>query len=121
TDLKKPLTEDSFASRGQVTVTQPAEVRANLGGSVSISCRTSQNVHYSSTFAWFQQKDGQSPKRLIYGSSSRDPWTPSHFTGSGSHTDFTLTFSGVLAEDSAVYYCQIAQKPPSVRQTRNSS
>ncbi|KAI3358936.1 hypothetical protein L3Q82_015320, partial [Scortum barcoo] len=33
-------------SRGQITVTQPGAVRSALGGSVSISCRTSQNVYY---------------------------------------------------------------------------
>uniref|UniRef100_A0A3Q2CFP3 Ig-like domain-containing protein n=1 Tax=Cyprinodon variegatus TaxID=28743 RepID=A0A3Q2CFP3_CYPVA len=93
----------------QVTVTQPAAVRADLGGSVTISCRTSPNVRVWSSYhllAWYQQKDGQSPKRLIYYASSRDSWTPSRFTGSGSNSDFTLTISGVQAEDAAVYYCQ---------------
>ncbi|MEQ2186609.1 hypothetical protein GOODEAATRI_030387 [Goodea atripinnis] len=96
-------------SRGQATVTQPAAVRADLGGSVTISCRTSQNVHVHSSnpcLAWFQQKDGQSPQRLIYYASTRESGAPSRFTGSGSNSDFTLTISGVQAEDAAVYYCQ---------------
>ncbi|MEQ2160408.1 hypothetical protein GOODEAATRI_033418 [Goodea atripinnis] len=95
--------------RGQVTVTQPAAVRADLGGSVTISCRTSQNVRvYNSNhcLAWYQQKDGQTPKLLIYAASSRASGTPTHFTGSGSNSDFTLTIRGVQAEDAAVYYCQ---------------
>uniref|UniRef100_A0A3Q2E5C4 Ig-like domain-containing protein n=1 Tax=Cyprinodon variegatus TaxID=28743 RepID=A0A3Q2E5C4_CYPVA len=79
---------------------------AYLGGSFSIRCTTSQNVHGSNHLAWYQQKDGQTPKRLIYAASSRDSWTPSRFTGSGSNSDFTLTVSGVQAEDAAVYYCQ---------------
>ncbi|MEQ2247667.1 hypothetical protein ILYODFUR_011532 [Ilyodon furcidens] len=93
----------------QVTVTQPAAERADLGGSVTISCRTSQNVYVWSNYhhlAWYQQKDGQTPKLLIYRASSRASGTPSRFTGSGSNSDFTLTISGVQAEDAAVYYCK---------------
>uniref|UniRef100_A0A3Q2CG48 Ig-like domain-containing protein n=1 Tax=Cyprinodon variegatus TaxID=28743 RepID=A0A3Q2CG48_CYPVA len=87
----------SSESRGQVTVTQPAAVRADLGGSVSISCRTSQNVFKNQYLAWYQQ---QNEKDL------NPSGTPSRFTGSGSNSDFTLTITGVQAEDAAVYYCQ---------------
>uniref|UniRef100_A0A672FT40 Ig-like domain-containing protein n=1 Tax=Salarias fasciatus TaxID=181472 RepID=A0A672FT40_SALFA len=92
-------------SRGQVTVTQSAAVSSAVGQTVTITCRTSQNV-YSNYLAWYQQKDGQPPKRLIYSTSTRDSGTPGRFTGSGSNSDFTLTISGVQAEDAAVYYCQ---------------
>uniref|UniRef100_A0A3Q2TVC2 Ig-like domain-containing protein n=1 Tax=Fundulus heteroclitus TaxID=8078 RepID=A0A3Q2TVC2_FUNHE len=87
-------------------VTQPAAVTADLGGSARIPCRTSQNVYGSDRLAWYQQKDGQPPKLLIYYASTRASGTPSRFTGSGSNSDFTLTISGVQAEDAAVYYCQ---------------
>uniref|UniRef100_A0A3Q3N8R1 Ig-like domain-containing protein n=1 Tax=Mastacembelus armatus TaxID=205130 RepID=A0A3Q3N8R1_9TELE len=89
----------SSESRGQVTVTQPGAVSSALGGSVTIRCKTSQNVHGSNHLAWYQQRDGETPKLLIYGSSTRASGTPGRFTGSGSNSDFTLTISGVQAED----------------------
>uniref|UniRef100_A0AAX7TUW7 Ig-like domain-containing protein n=1 Tax=Astatotilapia calliptera TaxID=8154 RepID=A0AAX7TUW7_ASTCA len=93
-------------SRGQITVTQPGAVSSAVGGSVSIKCTTSQNVHGNKHLAWYQQKDGGVPKLLIYYTSNRDSGIPARFTGSGSKSDFTLTISGVQAEDAAVYYCQ---------------
>uniref|UniRef100_A0A3Q3NAJ6 Ig-like domain-containing protein n=1 Tax=Mastacembelus armatus TaxID=205130 RepID=A0A3Q3NAJ6_9TELE len=93
-------------SRGQVTVTQPGVVRSALGGSVTIRCKTSQNVYVSGSahcLHWYQQRVGETPKLLIFYTISG---TPDRFTGSGSNSDFTLTISGVQAEDAAVYYCQ---------------
>uniref|UniRef100_A0A8C9Y471 Ig-like domain-containing protein n=1 Tax=Sander lucioperca TaxID=283035 RepID=A0A8C9Y471_SANLU len=91
---------------GKVTVTQPGAVSSALGGSVSISCRISQNVYSSNCLAWYQQRDGETPKLLIYYTSTRQSGIPDRFTGSGSNSDFTLTISGVQTEDAAVYYCQ---------------
>uniref|UniRef100_A0A669DC45 Ig-like domain-containing protein n=1 Tax=Oreochromis niloticus TaxID=8128 RepID=A0A669DC45_ORENI len=99
----------SSESRGQITVTQPGAVSSAVGGSVSIKCRTSQNVRVWSNYhllAWYQQKDGGVPKLLIYYANTRQSGIPTRFTGSGSNSDFTLTISGVQAEDAAVYYCQ---------------
>ncbi|CAI5691974.1 unnamed protein product [Oreochromis niloticus] len=95
-------------SRGQITVTQPGAVSSAVGGTVNIKCRTSQNVHVwnnNQLLAWYQQRDGGVPKMLIYFASTRYSGIPARFTGSGSNSDFTLTISGVQAEDAAVYYC----------------
>ncbi|XP_063324720.1 immunoglobulin kappa light chain-like [Pelmatolapia mariae] len=100
-------------SRGQITVTQPGAVSSAVGGSVNIKCRTSQDVYNSNCLAWYQQKDGGVPKRLIYWSSIRDSGTSARFRGSGSNSDFTLTISGVQAVDTAVYYCQGQHYPNS--------
>uniref|UniRef100_A0A668RX83 Ig-like domain-containing protein n=1 Tax=Oreochromis aureus TaxID=47969 RepID=A0A668RX83_OREAU len=98
----------SSESRGQITVTQPGAVSSAVGGSVNIKCRTSQNVYYSSNhyLHWYQQKDKGVLKLLIHSASYRASGIPARFTGSGSNSDFTLTISGVQAEDAAVYYCQ---------------
>uniref|UniRef100_A0A3P9DPY7 Ig-like domain-containing protein n=1 Tax=Maylandia zebra TaxID=106582 RepID=A0A3P9DPY7_9CICH len=94
----------SSESRGQITVTQPGAVSSAVGATVSIKCTTSQDVYGNNHLAWYQQKDGGVPKRLIYSASTRVSGIPARFTGSGSNSDFTLTI--IQAEDAAVYYCQ---------------
>ncbi|KAF3706999.1 Immunoglobulin kappa variable 4-1 [Channa argus] len=91
-------------SRGQVTVTQPGAVSSALGGTTTIDCKISQNA--GTNLAWYQQKDGERPKLLIYYATTRASGIPDRFSGSGSNSDFTLTISGVQTEDAAVYYCQ---------------
>uniref|UniRef100_A0A671TIA6 Ig-like domain-containing protein n=1 Tax=Sparus aurata TaxID=8175 RepID=A0A671TIA6_SPAAU len=97
----------------EITVTQPGAVSSALGGSVTINCRTSQDVYGGSYLAWYQQRDGETPKLLIYLASTQASGIPGRFTGSGSNSAFTLTISGVQAEDAAVYYCQSFHYPNS--------
>nr|ACO08651.1 Ig kappa chain V region K29-213 [Oncorhynchus mykiss] len=94
-------------SRGQYVVTQTPAVKAVLPGqTVSLNCKTSSNVYSNNRLAWHQQKPGGAPKLLIYLATTLQSGTPSRFSGSGSGSDFTLTISGVQAEDAGDYYCQ---------------
>uniref|UniRef100_W5M5K9 Ig-like domain-containing protein n=1 Tax=Lepisosteus oculatus TaxID=7918 RepID=W5M5K9_LEPOC len=94
-------------SSGQVTVTQTPTVRSTAPGQkVTVSCRTSPAVYSNNYLNWYQQKTGEAPKLLIYGATNRQTGIPERFSGSGSGADFTLTITGVQAEDAADYYCQ---------------
>uniref|UniRef100_A0A8C7WS70 Ig-like domain-containing protein n=1 Tax=Oryzias sinensis TaxID=183150 RepID=A0A8C7WS70_9TELE len=96
-----------------VVLTQPAAKSVQLGQKVTIDCKASQQVAVWSGsqyyLAWYHQKSGEAPKALIERTSNRYSGISSRFSGSGSGNgiDFTLTISGVQAEDSGVYYCQI--------------
>uniref|UniRef100_A0A672YW40 Ig-like domain-containing protein n=1 Tax=Sphaeramia orbicularis TaxID=375764 RepID=A0A672YW40_9TELE len=93
----------------QVTVTQPGAVSSDLGASATITCTTSRNVYAAGSdhcLSWYQQRDGETPKLLIYYATTVESGISSRFSGSGSNSHFTLTISDVQAEDAAVYYCQ---------------
>uniref|UniRef100_A0A667WMM1 Ig-like domain-containing protein n=1 Tax=Myripristis murdjan TaxID=586833 RepID=A0A667WMM1_9TELE len=92
-------------SSGEITLTQsPGSQSVSRGQTVTMRCKTSTNV--GNNLEWYLQKPGEAPKLLIYDATTRQSGVSSRFSGSGSGSDYTLTISGVQAEDSGVYYCQ---------------
>uniref|UniRef100_A0A096MFT4 Ig-like domain-containing protein n=1 Tax=Poecilia formosa TaxID=48698 RepID=A0A096MFT4_POEFO len=98
-----------------VVVTQSAAKSVQLGQTVTIDCKASRQVACGTPcLSWYHQKPGEAPKALIYVTSSRFSGISSRFSGSGAGNglDFTLTISGVQAEDAGVYYCQSYHSGP---------
>uniref|UniRef100_A0A8C7FL84 Ig-like domain-containing protein n=1 Tax=Oncorhynchus kisutch TaxID=8019 RepID=A0A8C7FL84_ONCKI len=94
---------DLFNYSFPIIVTQtPAEKAVLPGHSISLNCKSWGHQCLS----WYQQKPGENPKLMMLPGNTLHSGTPSRFSGSGSGSDFTLTISGVQAEDAGDYYCQ---------------
>uniref|UniRef100_A0A3Q4GTY0 Ig-like domain-containing protein n=1 Tax=Neolamprologus brichardi TaxID=32507 RepID=A0A3Q4GTY0_NEOBR len=94
-----------LVQRLSIILTQTPKAQSVVPGqTVSVRCKASSSV--GGCLNWYLQKDGESPKLLIYSATSRQSGVSKRFNGSGSGTDFTLTISRVQAEDAGVYYCQ---------------
>ncbi|MED6243014.1 hypothetical protein ATANTOWER_013499 [Ataeniobius toweri] len=93
------------STQGTILTQTPGSQSVVPGQTVSFRCKVSPNPYYC--FNWYFQKPGESPKLLIYCTNSRHSGISDRFTGTSSgNTDFTLTISGVQAEDAGIYYCQ---------------
>lgn len=92
-------------SSADIIMTQTPKAQSVVpGNTVSIRCKSSTSI--SDYLHWYLQKEAESPKLLIYYSTTLQSGISSRFSGSGSGTDFTLTITNVQAEDAGVYYCQ---------------
>ncbi|MBN3325122.1 KV311 protein, partial [Atractosteus spatula] len=100
----------ALCSSGQIVLTQSPAQSVLPGSSVSISCTASQSVY--SNLNSYLQKPGQASQLLVYDVTNRQSGVPDRFTGSGSETAFTLTITGVQAEDAGDYYCQQDDSTP---------
>uniref|UniRef100_A0A8D0H058 Ig-like domain-containing protein n=1 Tax=Sphenodon punctatus TaxID=8508 RepID=A0A8D0H058_SPHPU len=88
----------------QDSYTQPPSESVSPGSTVRLSC-TLTSAHSSYVIEWYQQRDGQAPRLMIYHDSSRADGTPDRFTGSRSGSNRYLTISNAQPEDEATYYC----------------
>ncbi|ETE57036.1 hypothetical protein L345_17252, partial [Ophiophagus hannah] len=92
----------SHSIDGQSTWTQPSTSSASPGGTIKLSCTTTQSSY---CIAWYQQKPGEAPRYIQCSGYGRGEGIPDRFTATMSGTTGTLTITNVQAGDEAVYYC----------------
>uniref|UniRef100_A0ACB8FYS5 Uncharacterized protein n=1 Tax=Sphaerodactylus townsendi TaxID=933632 RepID=A0ACB8FYS5_9SAUR len=85
----------------EATLTQLPSQSVPLGQTAEVSCTVSGSI---SDFQWIQQRPGQGPHFVLYGS-KRGEGIPNRFTDSSSGSNRYLTIGNVQREDEADYYC----------------
>uniref|UniRef100_A0A8C8F976 Ig-like domain-containing protein n=1 Tax=Oncorhynchus tshawytscha TaxID=74940 RepID=A0A8C8F976_ONCTS len=101
------LLKPQYSSADIILTQSPKSQSVSPGEVVSLSCTASSNT--GNALSWYLQKPGEAPKLLVYAATTRQSGIPGRFSGSGSGsslTHYTLTISGVQAEDAGDYYCQ---------------
>nr|XP_033812900.1 immunoglobulin lambda-1 light chain-like isoform X2 [Geotrypetes seraphini] len=92
----------------QSVVTQESSLSAFPREAISLTCRMSGEA-VSRYPSWYQQKQGQAPRLLVYSSGSnsnnRPSGVPNRFSGSISGSSAYLNINELQAEDEADYYC----------------
>ncbi|XP_032085290.1 immunoglobulin lambda-1 light chain-like [Thamnophis elegans] len=87
---------------GQSTWTQPPSSSVSPGGTVTLSCTTTQSSY---SIGWYQQKAAEGPHFVHCDGCSRGEGIPDRFTATRSGGTGSLTITNAEAEDEAVYYC----------------
>ncbi|KAG9487445.1 hypothetical protein GDO78_007347, partial [Eleutherodactylus coqui] len=83
------------------------------GGTVKMSCTASGISISGYNVYWYQKKEGNPPRYLLYYYSDNNKHqgtgVPDRFSGSkdNSKNAAYLTIKGVLTEDEAYYYCAV--------------
>uniref|UniRef100_A0A670ZPW9 Ig-like domain-containing protein n=1 Tax=Pseudonaja textilis TaxID=8673 RepID=A0A670ZPW9_PSETE len=88
---------------GQSPWIQPPSRSVSPGGTIAISCTTTQSTK---SVHWFQQKSGEVPRYVhCSGCSNRGEGIPDRFTATRSGNTGTLTITDAQEGDEADYYC----------------
>uniref|UniRef100_A0A2H6N791 Ig-like domain-containing protein n=1 Tax=Micrurus carvalhoi TaxID=3147026 RepID=A0A2H6N791_9SAUR len=87
---------------GQSTWTQPPSSSVSPGGTITVSCTTTQSSY---RIGWYQQKAGEGPRFVHCDGCSRGEGIPNRFTATRSGNTGSLAITNAQAEDEADYYC----------------